>query len=111
MLCKIGWIFDPVRSQRQLHAHLQEGRGKAAPFGKKMLLGIFMRHVSCAGRGWSGDLLIADCEDPENLSASDTGKPHKKESCCVHVLMDLSKLFGLPELPRGELPARRTSRA
>ena len=46
---------------------------------------------------------------PENLSASDTGKPHKKESCCVHVLTDLSKLFGLPEPPRGELPARGTS--
>ena len=82
--------------------------------GKKMLLGFFMGHVSRAERGWSGDLLIADCEDPENLSAShthvknvsSTGKPHKKESCCVHVLTDLSKLFGLPEPPRGELPAR-----
>ena len=78
-------------------------------FGKKMLLGIFMGHVSRAVRGWSGDLLIADSKDPENLSASDTGKPHKEESCCVHELKDLSKLFGLPEPPRGELPARGTS--
>ena len=35
------------------------------------LLRIFMGYVLRAVEGWSGDLLIADCEDIENLSASE----------------------------------------
>ena len=40
--------------------------------GKEMLPGIRLGYVSRARRGWSGDLLTADCEDPENLTASDS---------------------------------------
>ena len=38
-------------------------------FRKKMLPAIFMGCVLRAGGGWPSDLLIADCEDLENLPA------------------------------------------
>ena len=53
---------------------------KLHQFGKKVLPGTFMEYVS-RGRGWSSDLLIADCKDLESLS---------KESCRSHVQTDLS---------------------
>ena len=40
-------------------------------FGKEMLPGISVGFVLRAGRGWSGDLLIVDREDFENLAPSD----------------------------------------
>ena len=62
----------------------ESDEGRLHQFGKKMKLGIFMGHESRAGRGWSGDLLIADCEDPENLSASDTGnRTRRKAVVCM----------------------------
>ena len=64
--------FDPFRRQSQLQAHIFERRGQLASSLKKtMLFGIFMRYAVRAGRGWSADLLVAECEDLEHLSAFD----------------------------------------
>ena len=49
--CKDGWLL-----------HLLD---------YKMLSGAFMGYVLRAGGGWFSDLLLADCEDLENLSASE----------------------------------------
>ena len=51
----------------------------------------FLEYVQRAGGGWSGDLLIADCDDFENLSESEVHvKRFQKESCRFHVPPDLS---------------------
>ena len=56
-----------------------------------------MGYVASVEVGWSGDLLIADCEDLENCqppiftsNGSSIAESHKKESCCTHVLTHLS---------------------
>ena len=54
--------YKPISSKDEARLH---------QFGKKMLPGIFMGNVLDAGGGWSGDLLMADFGDLENLSASD----------------------------------------
>ena len=41
-------------------------------FNEKMLPEIFIGCVLRAGEGWTGDLLLADFEDLENLRASET---------------------------------------
>ena len=65
--------------------------------GKKMRPGIFIGYVLRTGGGWSGDLLIAECEDFENLptqistsNVSSTRKSHTKESCCFNAQTNLS---------------------
>ena len=65
--------------------------------GKKMLPNMCMGDVLRADGRWSGDLLIAVCEDHENPSASNDHVKqfkyknlHTKESCCFHVQTDLS---------------------
>ena len=54
--------YKPISSKDEATLH---------QFDKKMLAGIFMESALCAGRGWSSDLLIADREDLENVSASE----------------------------------------
>ena len=50
-----------------------------------------MGSVFRAGGGWTGDLLIAHCEDLQNVCrGSNTEKSHKKERCRFHVPADLS---------------------
>ena len=72
-----------------------------------------MGYESRAGGGWSGDLLIADCEDFENLSASEVRvkrlkhqevaqEGHLSSSCADGSL----NLFDLSQPSRGELSAR-----
>ena len=69
------------------------------PFRNKILPGIFIRRVPRAGGGWSGDLLITDCQTtweicqlPKfTLKCSDTKKSHKKEHCRSHVQTDFSQ--------------------
>ena len=58
ILSTLRCTFDPLRRQSQLQAHI---------FEKTMLFGIFMRYAVRAGRGWSADLLVAECEDLEHL--------------------------------------------
>ena len=51
---------------------LQKDESRPHPFGKKQILhGILMGLCLVRRGGWSGDLVIADCEDLENLSASE----------------------------------------
>ena len=40
-------------------------------FGPKVLPGIFLGYVLCAGGIWKGDMMIADIEELENLDASE----------------------------------------
>ena len=76
-----------------------------------MLLGIFMGQ-SHLRRGWSGALLIADCEDLENLSASEIhvkrfkrqDTPHKEEICRLHVRTVL-KIFDVQHPYGRQCPA------
>ena len=68
-------------------------------FGKKMLPGIFTRHDLRAGGGWSGDLLTADWEDLDNLSASTMST--LSFPCADGSL----KVFKLPRPHRGEWAA------
>ena len=63
--------------------------------------------MGCVLRKGSGDLLIADCKDLENLSASESSKTkesHMKERCRLHVRTDLSN-SDLPRSHSGERPA------
>ena len=53
------------------HPMSSEDESRLHQFDKKMLLGRLKGHVLRAVRGCSGDLLIADCEELENLSASE----------------------------------------
>ena len=71
-----------------------------------------MGYVIRAGGGWSGELLIADCEDLGNLSASDIHVQQSKhqevaqEGKLLFPCADGSvKLFDLPQPPRAEMPA------
>ena len=110
----IRWIFDPVRSQSQLQAHLFEKRGKSCINWSKNEASWNLHEIrtTCGGR-WSGDLFTADCEDLENLSASDLhvkrfehhevaqeGKllfPSANGSC---------KIFDLDQHPPGAMPVK-----
>ena len=73
-----------------------------------------MEHVYYVREGgWSGDLLITDCEDFENLSDSDIHvKQFKHQEVAQERKLSFPsadgslKLFDLPQLPRGEMPAR-----
>ena len=61
-------------------------------------------------------MLIADCEDPENLSASvmqtsndsSTTKSHRKERCCFLVQMDISNTSILLNLRAAKCPPGKT---
>ena len=64
-------------------------------FGKEMLPGIFAGFVLLAGRGWSGDFLIADREDFENFAPSD-------------IADRTLELFDIPQSQRAEMLARET---
>ena len=46
-------------------------KSRVYQFGKKTLKGIFSGYVSCAGGGWSGDLLVADSRALQDSQASD----------------------------------------
>ena len=65
-----------------------------------------------AGGRWSSDLLIEDCEDLQNLSASDIHFlrfKHQEVAQEGKLLLPCAdgslKLFGLSQRPRGEMPA------
>ena len=66
-----------------------------------MLPGISMGSVSLAG-GWSGHLLIADCEDVENChrhllkKGSNTQKSHKDGTLSFPCADGTVKMFDLP---------------
>ena len=77
-----------------------------------MLPGIFTRHELRAGGGWSGDLLTADWEDLDNLSASTmhvkkfNRQEVPQESTLSFPCADGSlKVFELPRPHRGEWAA------
>ena len=85
---------------------------KLRQFCRKMLPDISMGDVSRAGWGWSGDLLLANCEDLENLPASDI---HVKRFKLQDIAQEGKLLFPravgslkLCDLPqrRGEKPAK-----
>ena len=41
------------------------------PFGKKVLLSIFLGFVLYVGRMWKGDIMVADVEELEEMDASE----------------------------------------
>ena len=53
--------YKPISSKDAARLH---------QFGKQMPPEIFVRYVLRGVRGWLGGMLITDCEDLENLSAS-----------------------------------------
>ena len=58
-----------------------------------------------AGGGWSGDVLIADCEDLETLSASDIHVKRFKHQKLLFPCADgILELVDLLQPPRGEMP-------
>ena len=59
-------VARPLMPLSQLRTHLLKRR-----VDLNMLPGVFMGYVLREGGGWSGDLLLADCEDVDNLSASE----------------------------------------
>ena len=54
--------YHPISTRDQSRRH---------PFGKKVLLVIFLGYALIAGGIWKGDILIADLEDLEKLHASE----------------------------------------
>ena len=89
----------PLGANVSNKAILSKDESRLHQLGKRMLLGVSMGYVLfMCRRRMVRDLLIASCEDLENLSASDiyikqssnTKKSHKKERCRFHVRMDLS---------------------
>ena len=77
-----------------------------------MLPDIYTGYVLRAGEGWSVDLLTADCEDLENLSASETDATkfkHQQEGTISSPCADGSlKLSDLLELPVAKGPLEGT---
>ena len=93
MWCDIRWTFDPVSEPKSAtRQYLRKRRHGCTSLVKKMLLRRFTGHMLPAVRGWSGYLLIAECEDVGNLSSSDihVKRLHKKESFNFHVQTNLS---------------------
>ena len=105
----IRQIFDPVRSPKSgTHPSLRK-MTQDFNVAKWMLLGIVMRFIiTCVWRR-SGDLIIADCEEHENQSASGI---HIKQFKHEEVAQEGSfTLFDLPQHPRGEMLAKEKPRA
>ena len=102
--CNLRWAPNPVRSPTQLQTHLSP----------KASHGCIKSAVFRAGRWWSGNLLIADCEDFENLSAFEIHverSTHQEVAHAGHLWYPCAdgtlKLFDLPQPPRGDMPATR----
>ena len=61
----------PFGAKASLKSVSSKDEARLHQFGKKMLPRIFMGYVLRVEKGWSGDLLTADCQDLEILSASE----------------------------------------
>ena len=68
---QIDGLLTPLGSKVRYQPISSKDEARLHNFGKKVLPRILMGYALRAGGGRSGDLLIADCEDHENLSASD----------------------------------------
>ena len=110
---KFDGPLTPFWSQGQLQAHLL---GMVHQFVRKMHPGIFVGFVLRAGRGWSGDLLIVDREDFENLAPSDIHVKRfeapwnrtRRISVVSMCRRNYSNFFDLPPSQRGEMLATET---
>ena len=95
-------LLIPFEANASCKPISSKDEAKLHQFGNKMLPRLLMGYVIRAGGGWSGELLIADCEDLENLSASDIHVQQSKQQEADGSL----KLFDLPQPPRAEIRAR-----
>ena len=55
----------------EYHLCLRKDLSRLHQFGPKVLPGIFLGYVLCAGRIWKGDIMIADIEELEEMDASE----------------------------------------
>ena len=55
-------VYHPISAKDQSRLH---------QFGPKVLPGIFLGYVLSAGGIWTGDIMVADIEDLEEMDASE----------------------------------------
>ena len=108
--CTMRWTFDPGANVGHKPTSPKDAARLLATW-KSASLNIRGICVT-RGEGWSGDLLIADCEDLENLPASDIlVKRFKHQEVAQEGKLSLPcpdgslKLLDLPQLPRGDMRA------
>ena len=61
----------PFGSLVEYHPITAKDQSRIHQFGKKVLLGLFVRYALYAGRIWKGDVLLADLEELETVDASE----------------------------------------
>ena len=64
----------PFGSLVEYHPITAKDLSRIHQFGKKVLLGLFLRYALYAGGIWKGDVLIADLEELETMDASEYSK-------------------------------------
>ena len=67
----IQWAVIPFGSMIEYHPVSAKDQSRFHQFGKKVLLGIFLRYAFYAGGIWNGDIVGADIEELDNLDASE----------------------------------------
>ena len=99
--------FKPISSKDEARPH-QLGKQVSFFFFFEIFTGSVLR----AERGWSCDFLLADCEEPENLSASGIHvkrfkhqRVTQEEKLLFPCTDECLKLFDLDQPPGGEMPA------
>ena len=68
-------------------------------FGSKVLPGLFLGYVLCAGRIWKGDIVVADIEELEDMDASEL---HARRLNAKEVLTPMKNVGEEQEVLRGE---------
>ena len=61
----------PFGAMVEYHPFSAKDISRLNQFGPKVLPGIFLGYVLCAGRIWKGDIVIADIEEEEEMDASE----------------------------------------
>ena len=61
----------PCGSMVEYHPISATDLSRLHQFGSKVLLGIFLGCVLCAGGVWKGDIMVADIEELDKMDASE----------------------------------------
>ena len=61
----------PLGAMVEYHPISAKDLSRLHQFGPKVLPGIFLGYVLCAGETWKGDLMVADIEELEEMDASE----------------------------------------
>ena len=79
--CHFHGPVIPFGSMVEYHPISAKDLSRLHQFGKKVLPGIFLGYVLCAGGSWKGDILVADIEELEKMDASEihAGRLNAKE--------------------------------